>query len=312
MDSYTESRKAQILERFKQLVLAHAPEPGKIQTAIPSLYIARINENHPCVHSITIPMASLVVQGTKLISFGTQEYEARTGQTIVICVDVPSSSMLVNASETNPYLSVHFVLDINILTELLLQTPSEGRERIGASFTRPILDASLEFLETFLRLVDLLKRPYQIPIMAPLLLKELHYLLLIGPQGKLLHNLYMNGAKDNRILEAIAFIRANLTSSLSVEAIARKANMSVSSLHRQFKRITGYTPLQYHKKLKLCEAQRMMLAENERADITALAVGYESVTQFNREYKRMFGEPPHRDILARKKKFDDINGDNQH
>ena len=142
-----------------------------------------------------------------------------------------------------------------------------------------------------------------ISVFAPLILRELHYLLLVGPQSEMLRELYARGARDNRIIDAIRILKKHLNRSISMETLAKKVNMSISSLHRQFKRITGVSPLQYHKRLRLSEAQRLMLAANERADIAAIAVGYESITQFNREYKRMFGEPPRRDVMARKERL---------
>lgn len=121
-------------------------------------------------------------------------------------------------------------------------------------------------------------------------------MLLIGPQGGILQGLYTQGAQNNQVIQAISLLRRNIASPLRADDLARQVNMSVSSLHCHFKSVTGFSPLQYHKHLRLHEAQRLMLAENERATNAALSVGYECVTQSNREYKRMFGEPPHRDI----------------
>lgn len=163
-----------------------------------------------------------------------------------------------------------------------------------------VADAEPEFLEGVLRLTELLDKPKQIPIRAPLIMRELHYLLLIGPQGGILQGLYTHGSQNNQVIQAISLLRRNIASPLRVDDLARHVNMSVSSLHRHFKSVTGFSPLQYHKQLRLYEAQRLMLMENERAASAALSVGYESVTQFNREYKRMFGEPPHRDINRRR------------
>ena len=151
-----------------------------------------------------------------------------------------------------------------------------------------------------LRLVELLDRPNQIAVRAPIIMRELHYLLLVGPQGSTLQSLYTHGTQDSHIVQAIAIMKQNIASPLRMDTLARQLSMSISSLHRHFKNITGFSPLQYHKQLRLYEAQRLMLVENERASNAALAVGYESVTQFNREYKRMFGEPQHRDIMLRR------------
>lgn len=133
-----------------------------------------------------------------------------------------------------------------------------------------------------------------------MMLRELHYLLLISPHGKLLRQLNTPGTPNNQVLRAIDWIRENYKTPLRIESLAREVNMSPSNVHRAFKRLTGFSPLQYQKQLRLYEAQRLMFLQNERVSSAALSVGYESVTQFNREYKRVFGEPPLRDINRRR------------
>ena len=163
----------------------------------------------------------------------------------------------------------------------------------------PRLDAEPDLLEGALRLVKLLGKPEQIPMRAPMIMRELHYLLLTGPQGGILRRLHTLGTQNNRIVRAISLLRRNVNAAVRMDDLARQVHMSVSSLHRHFKTVTGLSPLQYHKQLRLYEARRLMLTQHENASGAALAVGYESPTQFNREYKRMFGEPPHRDISRR-------------
>ena len=161
-------------------------------------------------------------------------------------------------------------------------------------------DAEPEFLEAVLRLAELLDKPEQIAIRAPMILQELHYLLLIGPRGHVLRGLYAQGSQNILVLQAVSILRRDLGAPVRMESLARQVGMSLSTLHRHFKTVTGLSPLQYLKQLRLHEAQRLMLMEDMRAASAALSVGYESVTQFSREYKRMFGEPPHRDIQRKR------------
>ena len=163
-----------------------------------------------------------------------------------------------------------------------------------------VADTDTDILEMFLRLLELHEKPEQIPLRAPMMLRELHYLLLISPHGKILRQLNTPGTQNNQVVQAINWIRENYKIPMRVESLARQVNMSTANLHRHFKLLTGLSPLQYQKQLRLHEAQRLMLVENERASSAALSVGYESITQFNREYKRVFGEPPLRDMNRRR------------
>ena len=183
---------------------------------------------------------------------------------------------------------------------MLKMPPSDDRAAQADAYGLATAKADPEFLRTLLRLVELLDRPEQIAVRAPMILRELHYLLLIGPHGQTLKRLHARGSQNSRILEAVAMLKRHISSPVRMDDLARQVNMSLSSLHRHFKQVTGYSPLQYHKQLRLYEAQRLMFMENVQAGTAALTVGYESVTQFNREYKRMFGEPPHRDILRKR------------
>lgn len=174
---------------------------------------------------------------------------------------------------------------------------SEKQSGRGGGLSIGELDADL--LQCFLRLVELLDKPEQIRIRAPMVIREIHYLLLAGPQGESLRQLNTLGTQSNMIAQAISWLKDNYKEPLHVDELARRANMSSSTFHRHFKEITGLSPLQFHKQLRLHEAQRLMVLENRKASSVSLLVGYESDTQFNREYKRLFGEPPYRDKLQR-------------
>jgi transcriptional regulator GlxA family with amidase domain len=159
-----------------------------------------------------------------------------------------------------------------------------------------VVEVDPDVLDAFLRLVELLDRPEQIPVLAPMIIREIHYRLLIGPQGERLRMINTLGTQSNQIARSITWLKENYREPLQVDELARKVNMATSTFHRHFRQVTTLSPLQFQKRMRLFEAQRRMLVENEDASIAALAVGYESPTQFNREYKRQFGEPPHRNV----------------
>lgn len=272
--------------------------PGEKKTCLETFYFVRRDDPKFCAQMIVKPMAALVCQGSKYIRRGQKEETANPGEIIITSVEMPDSFGVMNGGAENPYLCIWFMLDRKIFAELLghmiARSYMQGAE---ASFNQ-IAPASPQFLETILRTAQIASDPEDAQILGPLLLRELHYLLLKGPAGASLRHLYMRGTNDNRIIEAIHYLKKNLDRPVPMDELARTVYMSISSLHRHFRKVTGFSPLQYHKELRLHEAQRLMLVENERADATAQAVGYESVTQFNREYKRKFGLPPHQDIRA--------------
>jgi len=212
-------------------------------------------------------------------------------------VDMPSSSFITAASPERPFLAVSLLLDKVLITRLAAETPLPSS--LGKDSHKGISVASVDpdVLDAFLRLVELLGKPEQIPVLAPLIIREIHYRLLIGPQGGHLRRLNTFGTQSNQIAQAITWLRENFKKPLLVDELAQKVHMATSTFHRHFKEVTTLSPLQFHKRLRLFEAQRLMLAENENASTAGLAVGYESPTQFNREYKRLFGEPPHRDVV---------------
>ncbi len=290
---------AATLERLAALLCRELPEDGR--RAAPGGMFFLVRHDRPSLggHCFEKPLASLVVQGGKRILLGSREVAIHAGQSMVAAVDLPSATLSMEATPERPFLSLFFLLDRRILSDLLLELPAGGvgeAAPAGVSVT----DATPDYADAMLRLAALLETPDRLAVLAPIFLRELHGLLLLGPHGGVLRALYARGSKNRQIIEAIAYLRRNLTPPLRVEDVAREAHMSVSSLHRHFKGVTGFSPLQFRKKLRLHEALRLMLTENERAATAAAAVGYESVTQFTREYKRMFGEPPHRDIARRR------------
>ncbi len=291
---------AQLQKELKERLLHHLPDPCNLSTAIEGLHLVRREDGGTPEQCFEKPLVGLVVQGTKHSIMAGQEYVYATGQSVVAGVDMPIASYVEKPSPEQPFLFVYLYLDRKLLASLAMEMrnalPPCEEDCPGVS----VADADADISEMFLRLVTLLDKPEQIPFRAPMMLRELHYLLLISPHGSLLRQLNTPGTQNNQILQAINWIRENYRQPLRVEELARKVNMSASNLHRHFKLLTGLSPLQYQKQLRLYEAQRLMLLEHERASIAAISVGYESVTQFNREYKRVFGEPPLRDMNRRR------------
>ena len=300
MASSALSIKEDILAALKDILMRHLPAPEIRPSPIDDLVLVRREDPPAPDRCFERPLVSVIVQGSKRSLIGSQEFVFRRGQFLVSGIDMPSSSSFFDTAPGQPFLSLFFYLDRQILTDLMLRMRPAGKTPQEDGPGVAVADVEPEFLEAVLRLAELLDKPEQIAIRAPMILQELHYLLLIGPLGHVLRGLYAQGSQNSQVLQAVSILRRDLGAPVRMESLARQVGMSLSTLHRHFKTVTGLSPLQYLKQLRLHEAQRLMLMEDMRAASAALSVGYESVTQFSREYKRMFGEPPHRDIQRKR------------
>lgn len=291
MDKNTESNIRSLQEKLLRLM----PEPGLLPTGIDGLRIHRKDAPEAPAHCLYKPLVIVVVQGFKRSIVGSQELRYGRGHYMISGVDMPSISNVTQATPEEPFLSVTMDLDREVIGQLILETPKVcGIANTGRSMSAA--DAETDLLVAIERMVDLLDRPGDLKVMAPLISKEIHYRLLNGPQGDLLRQLNTPGSQSNQIAHAVSWLRDNYVEPLRIEELAARASMSPSTLHRQFKKVTTISPLQYQKRLRLHEAQRLMLLEDLDANSAGLAVGYESPQQFNREYKRLFGQPPRRDV----------------
>lgn len=281
---------------LKEKLLRRMPRPGKFATAVEGLGMARREEVEKPEVCFNRPIVAVVVQGFKRSLIGSEEFRYGEGHCLVAGVDLPSSSYITEASPERPFLAVALELDTYLITRMAAEVPAPAGLGQGAGKALSVADADPDVLDAFSRLVDLLDRPEQIPVLAPLIVREIHYRLLMGPQGGYLRQLNTHGTQSSQIARAISWLKDNFKEPLQVDRLARQVNMATSTFHRHFKEVTTLSPLQFHKRLRLYEAQRLMLAEDANAASAGLAVGYESPTQFNREYKRLFGEPPRRDV----------------
>lgn len=281
---------------LKEMIIKRTPGPGDYPTAIAGLCLHRRDEVNHCDNCFHKPLVSLGVQGAKRAIVGSEEYSYNANQCLINCVDMPSTNIITQASKQKPFLVVSLEIDKHQIGLLAANIPPRAENKIYKGVAVASVDA--EILDAFLRLVELLDKPEQITIMAPLIIREIYYRLLIGPMGEDLRSINTLGSQSNQVSQAISWLKDNYKQPFNVDELAGKVHMATSTFHRHFRQITSLSPLQFQKRLRLFEAQRLMLVENRDATNAGYEVGYESAAQFNREYKRMFGEPPHKSINA--------------
>ena len=281
---------------LKEKLLRWMPRTGDYPTAVEGFTVFRRDEANQPENCFYKPLVGVIVQGFKRSIIGSEEYRYGENHCLVTGVDVPSVNYITAASPEQPFLAASLNLDKYLITQLAAETPPSSRPGNDSYRGMAVAEVDPDVLDAFLRLAELHEKPEQIPVLAPMIIREIHYRLLIGPQGERLRMVNTHGTQTNQIARTITWLRDNYKEPLQVDELARKVNMATSTFHRHFRHVTTLSPLQFQKQLRLYEAQRLMLAEDEDAAMAALAVGYESQTQFNREYKRMFGEPPHRHV----------------
>jgi AraC-like DNA-binding protein len=236
-----------------------------------------------------------MAQGAKRILVGDDTYDYDASNYLISSVDLPMFSRITQASVARPYLGMALNIDPLKINELATTMPPSGSPD-GVDRGIAVGQLSVDIQNTALRLARLLDTPDDIPVLAPIFERELHYRLLAGPLGARLRQAAASGSHCHQIVRAIDWLKGNIDQSVSIDQLARLSNMSRSSLHHHFKALTAMTPLQYQKQLRLHEARRLMLTADTDAASAAHCVGYESPSQFNREYRRMFGIPPGRDV----------------
>jgi len=274
---------------------AHANADGLAQTLIEGLVLVRATAPSGLVHAVSKPLVCLVVQGSKHVTMGTQGFAFSAGDSLLITADVPTVSQITRASVAAPYLSLVFELDLAIIAALGAEM---GTERVADSAPVRVDPTDAEVADVALRLMRLLDRPSAVPVLKAQLIWEMHYWLLVGRHGSAIRRLGWPDGHVQRVARAVSVLRAEFGKPLRVERLAAEVGMSPSSFHQHFRAVTSLSPLQFQKHLRLIEARRLMMSEGASASSAAFAVGYESVPQFTREYRRMFGLPPVKDAKA--------------
>jgi AraC-like DNA-binding protein len=270
---------------------------GFHKTNIDKLEFTRESSVSAALPVLCEPILGIIVQGKKAALLGEETYRYGAAQYLAISVDLPISGFVVEATPDKPYLGFKLNLDPRQLCDIITaQTRSNASKKENSVRGLFVSNADAPLLDCALRLTRLLDTPQDIPILAPMIIREIYYRLLMGEQGEAVRQIATSGSNMQRIAEVIKLIKADFAQPMRVEDLAEQANMSPSSFHYHFKEVTSMSPLQYQKQLRLLEARRLMLAENSDAANAAYQVGYESSSQFSREYSRMFGAPPIRDI----------------
>jgi len=282
------------LNELRALVLRHAATPPPV---LPGVTLWRSHRPTAPTPAMYEPKLYFPLQGAKRLSCGERTLKYGAGSFVLVSLDVPVVGAVTEASADHPYLAVSLTLNPASIAALLLELPpataADTSDGAKALMVTPTTEAMCDAL---LRLVRLLDAPADAPLLAPMFERELLYRVLQGPRGVVLRQLARTDSRLAQIQRAVKWIRAHLTESLPVETLAGIASMSVSSFHRHFKAVTGLSPLAFHKQVRLQEARlRLLSAPPGAVSSVAFAVGYESASQFNREYARQFGISPGRD-----------------
>jgi AraC-like DNA-binding protein len=267
-----------------------------LETRIPGLNLHRWETPTEPVSYMLPPSICLIGQGRKRLFLGEETYVYDTHRFLITSVDLPVVTQVIEASHDKPYLGLTMELDLRAIAQLMVSSDIPATRPPKGSLGIAVSTLSTPLLDAFKRLIDLLDQPDDIPTLAPLVQQEIFYRLLVGEQGSRLRQITSAGNHGYQIARAIDWLKANFSKPIKVEELANKAGLSLSAFHNHFRSTTAMSPLQYQKRMRLNEARRLMLTEHVDASKAAFEVGYESPSQFSREYSRLFGAPPMRDI----------------
>ena len=281
-----------LLEEIRGIIATHA-RPD-MRTPVDGLLASTMDTSEP-EYSLTAPLLVVMVQGGKRLLLGDQVFEYQAGQYLVVTTDLPVTGHFV-ATPQVPSLAMGLVLRPAAIAPLLLEIPAERSSR-AATPERAIAtgQADLDLLDAVTRLLRLLDHPTDAPVLTPLIEREILWRLLTGPHGAMVRQIGLAGSALSHVNQAIQWIRDNYAEPMRIEDLARLAGMSTSAFHRHFRAVTNMSPLQFQKRIRLQEARELLVAR--AGDVTGVGhlVGYDSPSQFNREYRRLFGAPPGQD-----------------
>jgi AraC-like DNA-binding protein len=280
-----------------KLIAALAPYDGTVELRVPGVRAARVSRtNQEPIHYVQRSTLCIVAQGAKIVMIGGDTYGYEAGQMAVYSMDLPMAGRVTRASHAEPYLLLMLDLDAGKIAELAPKVFPHGVPQPRDTRSLYVGEADAYIVDAATRLLELTAQPADAELLAPLVRDEILIRLLRGPLGSRVVQIGQAGSSVQRIAGAVSRLRANFDQTVSIEELATLVNMSVTSFHRQFKAVTGMSPLQYQKTLRLQEARRLMLATMIDAGRAGRRVGYGSASQFSREYNRFFGSAPAKDI----------------
>ena len=279
-----------------QLIERYSGQDGNHSTAIPALFFTRLSNAIGPNHGVYNPSLCIVIQGVKEVLLGKERFTYSPADYLVASVNLPVTAQVVEASPNLPYLAFKLEFKPSEILEVLRNSQIGVNQKEKAKRGMYVSPIDSFMLDAVIRLVRLLDNPKDIPVLAPLFKKEIIYRVLQGPHGEALGQMAIEGSSTSQIRDVVQHIMKNYDTSFRIEDLAEIANMSVSSFHRHFKEVTALSPIQFQKQLRLQKARNLLLSESADAADVAFRVGYESPSQFSREYSRMFGLPPREDI----------------
>ncbi len=283
-------------ERLAGIIQEQCGREGSHETAITGLFLTRYSTTEVPRTSVNQAVFCVVAQGSKSTLLNDQRFVYNPDKYLLVSLDLPLVGQIEQATRAKPFLGLSLVLDLEEITSLMRETdlPCEIAPPLRPGLMVGSMDD--ELMDAVVRLTKLLRKPAQIPVLAPLIRREIFYKLLLSEQGGLLRRIAADSGKVQRVAAGLAWLKRNLSRPIRMEELAREMRMSPSAMHSWFRAVTSMSPLQYQKQLRLQEARRILLSESLDAGTASRRVGYESASQFSREYRRFFGSPPMQDI----------------
>ncbi|WP_407506739.1 AraC family transcriptional regulator [Vibrio parahaemolyticus] len=285
-------------QKLAKLIDRWTGDANQYDTPISGLRFSRWTTPTPPTSYTHNPSICLIAQGRKRVLLGEESFIYDANHFLISSVDLPIIANIIEASEEQPYLGLIMELDLTEISQLIVDSELAFTQAKEAQKGIAVGELSESLLDAFVRLAELLDEGQNIKILAPIIKREIFYRLLMSEQGTRLHQIVTAGSHSHQIAKAIDWLKNNFVKPLSVGDLASYTGMSKSSFYTHFRSMTSMTPLQFQKKLRLSEARRLMLTENLDAMAATFKVGYESPSQFSREYSRLFGAPPSKDIKS--------------
>ncbi len=286
-----------LMSAVMDLVEARGGGQGRFDTGMPGVNLVRSFQTTMPIPNMYRPSLCVVLKGAKEILFGETTLNYTEMECLVVSVEIPAIGRMIGATPANPYVGMTIEFDSAILRDVMQQLASPPVPSTTSSLCVFVGKVDEPLAECLTRLVRLMQNPAAIPVLFPAVMREIYYWLLTGPSGGEIAKLALPETHAERVTRAITYVREHFSELLRVEQLAEIARMSPSSFHHHFKTMTSMTPVQYQKQLRLLEARRLMLSDAVNVSEAAYEVGYESASQFSREYTRSFGVAPKRDVM---------------
>jgi AraC-like DNA-binding protein len=276
--------------------MLRAADKDALLEVFPGVYIYHSSKPTECVPSVFKPAFCVIAQGSKSVLLNDESFDYDSGHYLISTLDLPIVSNVVEASREKPYLNLRIDLDPTLVASVMMESGIKAKKSDAAVKAMDVSSLDADLLDAVVKLVRLLDTPEEMKVLAPLIIHEIVYRLLKGAQGARLSHLITTEGDASRVSTAVKKLREKIDQPLKVENLARELGMSVSGFHHHFKAVTAMSPLQYQKQIRLQEARRLMLGEGMDVASASFRVGYEDPSYFSRDYKKLFGAPPQRDI----------------